>query len=813
MSDRAKRFKGQPLHLRLERNDQVLHEGNLADMQLPFVIGRMAGCAWQVPPDETSVSKTHAEITVRHGRVWIRDLGSRNGLFVMGRKVAEFRLDVGVSVSLGQCRLIVEKVSDSGEAHQLPYHRLECMVGDKVGKFYDLSADVTAIGSAVVDGVSCSSVLVSKRHAEIIHKSDDTCWIRDLGSRNGTTVNGVPLKKVERMLRHRDVVAVADVQFRFWDRNVDPYRSRILLKVCVVLVTAALFGTCYFAVQSIFPSAKVKLAEASDWESKEMFDRAEAALKQADSARGSAYYTDEIARKRRELDIWRNTLEVWKSAKDDFNRRFWIDASTKLGSLIDPKVEKWGWNTTTAQTMKREARLMKSLVDVFLSARSAIRGDFREDERGNERNALVARLADNERMLANPQWAASLPTGKLRSDMEEQRTELRALIADLSEAETCLASIKVPPSEDLKTASTIVSPFPEIVKRLRTLSARSRSREASRAVVAKNEGRNFVASKIVEEKCEEFIPALERFVESGACFTSNLVSLVAGRYDDMVGDLPFPSDQQCSLLPQFGDIRRLMTAVNLRVNGEIRDQVRDQLARLGKWNLEKGEIPNAVSAIFDAPAMEKVFGCDSFCGVRPKSSRAAPSGKYDEILGLEAFADYLKSFDVDREYRYVPNDVRARPVIVDSLMFYRQADSFQRFLDSQDIGFLLAVDVPSGNTLRSIAGIVVALQEKRELLIDLCWNRDAGGLRSKIIARGFALALDTNGKLGVEACEELRKDLTRLKSDIAALKSKIDSNPDCVTEVRPQILKIGIPGLHNVNAWWDQEAKRKADWR
>ena len=44
---------------------------------------------------------------------------------------------------------------------------------------------------------------------------------------------------------------------------------------------------------------------------------------------------------------------------------------------------------------------------------------------------------------------------------------------------------------------------------------------------------------------------------------------------------------------------------------------------------------------------------------------------------------------------------------------------------------------------------------------------------------------------------------------LAALKAKIDANPDCVTEVRPRILKIGIPGLYNVNAWWDQEAKRK----
>ena len=809
----SRRFKGVPLQLRLELNDQVLYDGNLEDLQLPLVIGRMVGCTWQVPANETSVSKTHAEITLRHGRAWIRDLGSRNGIFMMGRKVKELRLDAGVSVSLGQCRLIVEKVDDHGASHHLAYHRLEYLNGEKAGSFYNLSAEVTPIGSAVVDGISCSSVLVSKRHAEVLHKADDTCWIRDLGSRNGTTVNGVPLKKSERLLRHRDVISVADVQFRFWDRTVDPYRSRLLLKVCVALVTAAIFGTGYFAVQSVFPSAKAKLAEACEWEARAQFDLAEKALAQADSARGAAYYADEVARKRRELDIWRNTLVVWKSAKADFDRRFWIDASTKLGSLIDPRIEKWGWNTTTAQAMKREARLMKELVDVFLSARSAIRGDFRDDERGNERNALRMRLVENKRALANPQWNASLPTGKLRGDMEEQRDELMALISDLGEIEAKLSAIRVVDSTSLNTAATLVESFPETIKRLEGLSERAHSREAARAATAKKEGRNFVASRIVWEKCDEFVPVLARFVESGEVLASNIVRLVVARYDEMVPELPFPSDQQCSLLPQFGAIRRLMSETNRKLVHEVRDQVRDQLSRLGRWNLKKGEMPSVVAPIFDAAIQKKVFECDSLRGVRPKSSRTSPSGKYDEILGLEAFADYLKSFDTDRDYHVVPSETRGRPILADALAFYRQADSFQRFLGNDEVVYLLSVDTPSGNHLRAVADVVVAMQEKRDLLIDVLWNHDGGGLRAKIIARGLAIAIDTMGKLGADACSELRRDLSELRADIAAMKSQIDSDPDCVTVVRPKILEIGIPGLYNVNAWWDQEAKRKADWR
>lgn len=802
-------LKGCALLVRLEWKDQVLHEGRMEELQFPLVIGRQTGCGWQIPAEETSVSKTHAELTIRRGRVWIRDLGSRNGIFVLGRKVPEKRLDVGVSVSIGQCRLVVEKTDERDVARVLPFHRLERLNGDKAGSFCDIAAEVLPIGSAVADGILCPSVLVSKRHAEILHKPDDSCWIRDLGSRNGTTINGVPLKKTERMLRHRDVIAVADVQFRFWDRTVDPYRSRLLLKFCVVLITAAVVGTGYFAMQTAFPSAKSKLAEACAWEAEENFVRATEALDQAVSARGAEYYRDEIERKRGDLIIWRNTLEVWKSAKEDFGRRFWIDASTKLGSLLNASVEKWGWNTTSAQTMKREARLMKDLVDVFLTARSAIRGDFRESERGNEREALLARLKSVEDALSDRQWMASLPTGKLRSDMEEQREELKALIADLGEIESLLAAIRVPETADVSASVELAGTFPATVRRLKAIGERAQKREARRAVTAKQEGRNFSAPRIVEEKCDEYSPVLERFSEARAVLSSNIVRLVSCQYDEMVPELPFPSDQQCSLMPQFGELRRLMAAANGKVTAELRDSMRDQLSRLGKWNLESGDVPRAVGVLLDAETCEKVFACDSLQGRRPKSSRTSCSGKYDEVLGLEAFADYLKAFDVDREYRVTPGEARGEPVLADALRFFRQADQFQRYLDNSDMTFLLSVDASGGNRLRAVAETVVSLQEKRELLLDVWWNRESQDRRSIVIARGLALALDTNGKLGAAACEELRKDLSAIKADIASLKAKIDANPDCVTEVRPQILKIGIPGLNNVNAWWDQEARMK----
>jgi pSer/pThr/pTyr-binding forkhead associated (FHA) protein len=49
------------------------------------VVGRVANCA--VVLDDTSVSRQHAAVTVRGGRVTLQDMGSRNHTFLNGERV------------------------------------------------------------------------------------------------------------------------------------------------------------------------------------------------------------------------------------------------------------------------------------------------------------------------------------------------------------------------------------------------------------------------------------------------------------------------------------------------------------------------------------------------------------------------------------------------------------------------------------------------------------------------------------------------------------------------------------------------------
>jgi pSer/pThr/pTyr-binding forkhead associated (FHA) protein len=86
-------------------------------------------------------------------------------------------------------------------------------------RFKDQTVSVTktiCIGRASSnDVVLDNDPMVSRRHA-IIERSEDTCTVMDLGSMNGTYVNGNPLTKKEvRTLRGGDVVRIGNTEFQF----------------------------------------------------------------------------------------------------------------------------------------------------------------------------------------------------------------------------------------------------------------------------------------------------------------------------------------------------------------------------------------------------------------------------------------------------------------------------------------------------------------------------------------------------------------------------------------------------------------------
>ena len=69
-------------------------------LQRPVIlIGRHLDCDARI--DHSKISRRHCCVAIAYDRIILRDLGSRNGIRVNGRKVEEVRLQVGDEVAIG----------------------------------------------------------------------------------------------------------------------------------------------------------------------------------------------------------------------------------------------------------------------------------------------------------------------------------------------------------------------------------------------------------------------------------------------------------------------------------------------------------------------------------------------------------------------------------------------------------------------------------------------------------------------------------------------------------------------------------------
>ncbi len=80
------------------------------------------------------------------------------------------------------------------------------------GRRVDLGAAAVTVGRAAECAVTLTDTSVSRRHAEL-RPTNEGWVVVDLGSTNGTRVNGVTIS--ERTLKDGDLITVGDVQLRF----------------------------------------------------------------------------------------------------------------------------------------------------------------------------------------------------------------------------------------------------------------------------------------------------------------------------------------------------------------------------------------------------------------------------------------------------------------------------------------------------------------------------------------------------------------------------------------------------------------------
>lgn len=98
------------------------------------------------------------------------------------------------------------------QAHQ---DKLLCIAGPRAGSEFRLDTAEVIIGRAMDVGIAIADRSVSRRHLQL--RRDRSGWLaRDLGSGNGTLVNGKPLAG-ERRLRHADILTLGETQLTFTD--------------------------------------------------------------------------------------------------------------------------------------------------------------------------------------------------------------------------------------------------------------------------------------------------------------------------------------------------------------------------------------------------------------------------------------------------------------------------------------------------------------------------------------------------------------------------------------------------------------------
>jgi ABC transport system ATP-binding/permease protein len=181
---------------------RALSTDSLAPVGPPITIGRSPDC--KIPIDAPTISAVHARIIpLGGGNYRVEDLGSTNGTFVNSRDNPVTQATVGPSdvVFFG--------------SYRLPLSRLDSMLASpetEQALSLPQGKELMVIGREDSCDIVLKAPQVSRRHAELRRLEDGGLELRDLGSINGTYVNGQRIKT--QRISPQDLVAIGSVRVR-----------------------------------------------------------------------------------------------------------------------------------------------------------------------------------------------------------------------------------------------------------------------------------------------------------------------------------------------------------------------------------------------------------------------------------------------------------------------------------------------------------------------------------------------------------------------------------------------------------------------
>ena len=745
----------------LEHGGTPMFELRTDEYSKEIVIGRSRECTWCLDGVDLSSSSKHAMISRRKSNFYITDLGSRNGIFFQNKRIKERKLALGDKISLGECTIIVDVVANAprkiSQFHRLAYANEK---GKRV--IVDISKPRMILGSSSDCDLIFQDQLISSQHAEITLKSDGSCWLRDLGSRNGTSVNGTELlPDSERMLQDNDVITIAYLDIHFWDSAADHQDSRIGTAVIVIAVTLLVILGGYIAYGKLTPDAP-KLIDIATREMQEgRFESARKILTDAvpfaENAADTQYQREQLLRR---ISQWEGTIKMWSSVQQDLNAGFFPRAVQKISSISSDDLNLWTW--PGGATEKRKAMAVKKLLD-----------------------ACSATSACLKNMLSTVE------------ELEQIRRELMLAITECRKFQDeyfskCLAFARPFEQRIDKTLS-------DDKELQRTLALLNASKPDYLAIIKRLDQISKESSGPVKARADRVLPAVNTLHRE----TMRTLAMV-----DKVCDLDFKTVQAFRLdLPDgidYSSEKNIGTLKNQLIDtvGQFKDTAL-QLSLIHGDLVRRGIMPGKavpfISLFEDRAAMSKIYQVDTLDFPLPKSSRATPSGQYDAMLGVEFFYDYICNVHT-HTLTINPDELPFKPTIFLLKENLREIDKFISFADKDENQWF-----NRGAFAEYLKYCKNILQTRNKIVQAELARNAKPGTREFLISRGISAYLLPEGKQKADLEVELERSFSTLKRKILILNRDYTlAMPEEALEIRGKIIQTGLPGDAIVKKMWQQ---------
>jgi len=793
------------LLVRLESDNRVIKAVEVNEKWNPVTIGRAPDNDWVV--NDPSVDLCHARIEQKRNKLILTDLG-KSGIFLLEKKIEGHTVMHPGSIyriGRGKTRVSIEKIVSKKTRKQEQFHRLEQLTGEGKGKIYLIQkkpdTNFLIVGSGEKADIQISESWISREHA-LLEIRDDGCYISDGNkagepSRNGTKVAGEPVpvrkdKQPVRQLQDGQIISLAHVDLRFWDKDAVHVRSHFFLRLAIVLMTIAIVLGGYFTVYSVKDTASGQLKKAKELAAAGNFAGARDCIQMSYDARGADDVVSQRQELIRKLEIWEKTANQWGEIRNlllQEGGQNWRKINSQFASLIYSDNENWKWNTTTALQEMKIAQSAQNLIAAMLTAEEFIRTSNKDF---GYLNRVVADLSSC--------YAAA---------QREQKTFPSLMsVSDQLLKECSLLQ------NDYKSVTEIMDSFNTVDESMNAYKTILSIRSKSAGHAAERTAQKLPASSAIVQYCDDMLIPLELMSRTEAALRQNYETIASMEFNKFVETLTLPTPQQFMVSKKLADRCTEMQETLKRQQLIVR-QLSSFQTRFKTEGFSADEVPPILRRLFDEDNLEKVLSCDCLNFKQPGFQDKEATSVYDSIVGVQVFYDYLSN--LDGMFDTSMFDERFRPVLFQSTETFDQLNTFLDFCYARN-NSALAGDmekirgVASDNLLmRYVANAEDIMDKKKNLVRKLLQTAlSLPDKRRGIIAGGMVCWLKDKSTIFVpdDFKEQVSTSVRNLHRELVNMQERSNANettPEARKALEAALLERGIPGDFLLRQPWSDK--------